>query len=127
MRGESGQAAVEWTGLVLLVALVLGVAGAAGLHMDGRSLGGFLAHRMLCAVRGGCHDGALARAYGRAAAELVRARAPDLVYEHGEPSLPVDYRECRSRRCSDAPDDHELDAQRTSAGRRATAFVHLIR
>jgi hypothetical protein len=128
MRSEQGQAAVEWTGLVLLVALALGVAGA-GLHVDGRSLGGFLAHRMVCAMRAGCRDGdvALARAYGKRDAELVRAHAPDIVYEHGETSLPVDYRRCRSRKCSDAPDDHELDAHRTTAGRRATVFVHVIR
>jgi hypothetical protein len=129
MRSEDGQAAIEWTGLVMLVALALGALPLAGLHVDGRSLGGFLAHRIVCAVKGGCDDGdrALARAYGGRDGELVRAHAPDIVYEHGEPSLPVDYRRCRSRRCSDAPDDHELDVHRTGAGRRATVFVHLIR
>jgi hypothetical protein len=113
----------------MLVALALGAVPLAGLHVDGRSLGGFLAHRIVCAVKGGCRDGdvALARAYGRRDAELVRRHAPDIVYEHGEPSLPVDYRHCRSRRCSDAPGDHGLDAHRTSAGRRATVFVHVIR
>jgi hypothetical protein len=126
---ERGQATIEWTGLVLLVAGVLGALLALGLHVDGRSFGGFLAHRFVCAVHGGCHDGdvALARAYGKTDAELVRRYAPNLVYEHGEPSLPVDYRRCRSRRCSDAPDDHELDAHRTIAGQRATVFVRLAR
>jgi hypothetical protein len=129
MGSEHGQAAVEWIGVVLLVALALGALLLAGLHMDGRSLGGFLAHRIVCAARGGCGDGdvALARAYGKRDAELVRRNAPNMVYEHGEPSLPVDYRRCRSRRCSDAPDDHELDAHRTSTGQRATVFVHVIR
>ena len=129
MGSEHGQAAIEWTGLVLLVALALGALPLAGLHVDGRSLGGFLAHRIVCAVRGGCRDGdaSLARAYGKRGAELVRSNAPNLVYEHGERSLPVDYRRCRSRECSDAPDDHDLDAHRTSAGRRATVFVHVIR
>jgi hypothetical protein len=129
MRSEDGQAAIEWTGLVLLVALALGALPLAGLHVDGRSLGGFLAHRIVCAVKLGCHDGdrALARAYGRRDAALVRAHAPDIAYEHGERSLPVDYRRCRARSCSDAPDDHDLDAHRTGAGRPATVFVHVIR
>jgi len=129
MRSEGGQAAIEWTGLVLLVALALGALPLLALQLDGRSFGGFLAHRIVCAVRGHCRDGdaALARAYGRRDAELVRRNAPNLVYEHGEPSLPVDYRRCRSRRCSDAPDDHDLDAHRTGAGERATVFVRVLR
>jgi hypothetical protein len=126
---ERGQAAIEWIGLVLLVALALGAIPLSLLDVDGRSLGGLLAHRIVCAVKGGCDDGdaALARAYGERDAELVRRNTPNIVYEHGEPSLPVDYRRCRSRDCSDAPDDHDLDAHRTSAGRRATVFVHVIR
>ena len=129
MGSEQGQAAIEWIGLVLLVALAFGALPLALIDVDGRSLGGLLAHRIVCAVKGGCDDGdaALARAYGVRDAELVRRNAPNIVYEHGEPSLPVDYRRCRSRGCSDAPDDHQLDAHRTSAGRRATVFVHVIR
>jgi hypothetical protein len=129
MRQERGQATIEWVALVLLGALSLGALAAYGPHMDGRSFGGFLAHRIACAVRGGCQDGdrALARAYGNDNAALVRELAPNLVYENGERSLPVDWRACRSRRCSDAPDDPDLDAHRSDAGNRATAFVRLIR
>src|SRR4051812_24674816 len=129
MRPEGGQAAIEWIGLVLLVALSLGALPLLGVHVDGRSFGGFLTHRIVCAVKGGCRDGdiALARAYGKRDAELVRRYAPNLVYEHGEPSLPVDYRRCRSRRCSDAPDDHDLDAHRSAKGERATVFVRVLR
>src|SRR5712691_8308383 len=99
MGSEQGQAAIEWVGLVLLVALVLGALPLTLIDVDGRSLGGLLAHRIACAARGGCDDGdaALARAYGTRDAELVRRNAPNIVYEHGEPSLPVDYRRCRSR------------------------------
>ncbi len=129
MRSQHGQAAVEWIGLVLLVALALGVAPLLALHVDGRSVGGLLAHRFVCAVRGHCDDGqiALARAYGKKDAELVRRYTPNLVYEHGEPSLPVDYRRCRSVECSKAPDDHRLDAHRTTRGQRASVFVHVVR
>lgn len=129
MRCERGQAAIEWTGLVLLVAVALGAVPLLALHVDGRSFGGFLAHRIVCAVRGGCQDGdaALARAYGRGDAELVRRNAPNLVYERGERSLPVDYRRCRARACADAPDDRQLDAHRSERGERATVFVRLQR
>src|SRR3954453_10783418 len=108
MGSERGQAAIEWIGMVLLVALALGALPLAFVDADGRSLGGLLVHRIVCAARGGGHDGegALALAYGRRGAALVPPHAPNNAYEHGEPSLPVDYRRCRSRKCSDTPDDH---------------------
>jgi hypothetical protein len=116
-------------GLVLLVAASLGALPRFALHVDGRSFGGFLAHRLVCAVRGQCHDGdpALARAYGRRDAEMVRRYAPNIVYEPGERSLPVDFRRCRSHRCADAPDDRDLDAHRTTGGERATVFARVVR
>jgi hypothetical protein len=129
-RSELGQATVEWVGLVLLVSLVLGaLAALAPTPADGRSLGGALAHRIACAARGGCDDGdrALARVLGGGTAGLVRRHAPNLAYEPGERSLPVDPRECRERSCARAPDDRDLDAHRTRSGARATAFAHVIR
>jgi hypothetical protein len=129
MREQAGQATVEWVGLVLLVSLALTGAVGVAPQIDGRSFGGFLAHRIVCAVRGGCDDGdvALARAYGTRDAALVRAHAPNIVYEPGERSLPVDYRRCRERRCSDAPDDRDLDTHRSDSGQRATVFVRRVR
>ena len=117
MRGETGQASTEWVAVVLCVALALGAAGAAVGPVDGRSYGGWLGRAVACAVTRGCraeHD-ALASAYG-ADAELVRRFAPGLVYEPGTYTLPVDFRECRSHRCSDAPDDPDLDAHRSTRG-----------
>ncbi|MBA3299052.1 MAG: hypothetical protein H0U24_03120 [Thermoleophilaceae bacterium] len=130
MRSEQGQAAIEWIGLVLLAALALGAAaGVAGASVDGRSFGGFLTHRIVCAARGGCDDGAtgLAAAYGPSDAQLLRRHAPNLAYEPGEAQLPVDWRECRERRCADAPDDRDLDAHRSHAGRRATVYTRVVR
>src|SRR2546423_1741066 len=79
------------------------------------------------AVAGGCDDGDrdLARAYGARTAALVRRNAPSLVYEPGEPSLPVDWRRCRAHRCADAPDDRDLDVHRSRAGQPATVFTHV--
>jgi len=126
---ERGQATIEWVGLVLLAALLLGGAVAlAGPNVDGRSFGGFLTHRIVCTVRASCDEGdsELARTYGSPDAELVRRYAPDIVYEPGEGQLPVDWRECRHHSCADAPDDRDLDAHRTNAGRRATVYTRVV-
>ena len=130
MRRERGQATIESVALALLVALALAAAlAAAAPHVDGRAFGGLLAHRLVCAVRGGCDDGdaELARAYGERDARLVRAFAPGLVYEPGERQLPVDWRRCRAVRCASAPDDRELDAHRSETGASATAFTRVVR
>ena len=130
MRAQSGQTTVEWTGLVLLVALALGALLAAGPRVDGRSFGGFLAHSITCAARGGCASGAgdLARVHGEDDAALLREFAPGLVYEPGTYTLPVDPRDCRSHECADAPDDRDLDAHFSKRGRvPATAFTHVVR
>jgi hypothetical protein len=128
--GERGQASIEWIGAVLCVTLALGAAGAGLGDVDGRSYGGWLTHAIVCAVRGGCAEqrDALVAAYGERDAELVRRYAPNLVYEPGTLTLPVDFRECRAHRCSDAPDDRDLDAHRsTRGGHPATAFTHVAR
>ncbi len=108
MRSERGQATIEWVGLVLLASLVLGALAAAVPLIDGRSFGGFLSHRIVCAVKGSAcaeHDRALARAYGERDAALLRRYAPGIVYEPGERQLPVDFRRCRRVQCANAPPD----------------------
>ncbi|HLM08583.1 MAG TPA: hypothetical protein VK307_02650 [Thermoleophilaceae bacterium] len=127
--GEAGQATIEWTGVVLIIALVLGALGASAIAADGRSLGGQLAHRIVCAAKGACHDGdrALVRAYGEDGAALVREHVPSLVYEPGEPQLPVDWRDCRRPACASAPEDRDLDVHRSIRGARATIFTRVLR
>jgi hypothetical protein len=127
--GERGQATVEVTMLVLLAALALGALAAFGPRFDGRSFGGFLAHRFGCAVKRDCRggDALLARAYGARDADLVRDFAPNLVYEAGERQLPVDWRHCRRPACAEARDEPDLDVHRTDAGERATAFTRVLR
>ena len=128
MRDESGQASIEAVGLMLLVAIAFAAAIAFVPAFDGRPLGASIARALVCAVRGSCDsDAALRRAYGDRDAALVRDHLPSLVYEAGTLTLPVDYRECRSHRCSDAPDDRSLDVSRSHAGKRATVFTHVIR
>jgi hypothetical protein len=126
---ERGQATVEFALLVLLAALALGALATFGPRLDGRSFGGFLAFRVVCAIERDCgrDDGALARAYGERDAALVRDHAPNLVYEPGERQLPVDWRRCRRPECAEAPDERGLDAHHTDAGELATVFTHVLR
>jgi hypothetical protein len=126
---DQGQATIEWVGLVLLGSLALGFLVSLGPRVDGRAFGGFLSHRIVCAVKGGCGDSraALAAAYGERGAAVVREHAPSLVYEPGERQLPVDYRRCRRPECAGAPDDPDADVHRSDAGERATVFTRVIR
>jgi hypothetical protein len=128
MHSERGQASVEWVGLLLLVSLALAGALAFVPAVDGRPLGAALARALVCAVKQDCHSEgvALVKAYGDHDASLVRAQAPNIVYEPGTLALPVDYRRCRSHRCSDAPDDRGLDVNRSKQGAQATAFTHVV-
>jgi hypothetical protein len=54
MDSERGQASVEWVALLLLVALGMGGLIAFAPQVDGRSLGGLLAHRITCAAARDC-------------------------------------------------------------------------
>ena len=129
MLSERGQATIEWLGALLVVVLML-VAVGSGPYADGdRALGGLLAHRLVCAVKGDCGSGdrALGEAYGERDALLVREHLPGLVFEPGEKQVPVDWRRCRERACADAPDDPSLDVHRTDAGARATVFTRVVR
>lgn len=53
MRCERGQATIEWVGLVLVAALVLGALATASPGPNDRSFGAFVSERIFCAVGGG--------------------------------------------------------------------------
>lgn len=132
---QRGQATVEFVALLLVCCLAFGALIVIAAGFDGRSFGGFLARHVTCAVSGRCDlaERRLAEAYGAPDAAMVRALAPNLVYEPGERQLPVDWRRCRRPGCAEAPDDRMLDAhvgaRHPGAGSRvrATAFTRLIR
>jgi hypothetical protein len=124
MRRQAGQATVEWTTVVLVVALALGGAGYAAAALDAPWLG----RTLRCALLAGCRgeDARLETVYGADAAAFVRAYAPGIVYERRTLTLPIDFRTCRSHRCSDAPDLRRADVWETTAGLRATVFTHVV-
>ena len=76
MASQRGQATIEWTGVVLLVALALAALAAVVSRVDGRALGGSVAHALTCAARGGC---AAERGSPASAAPRASRRAPPSV------------------------------------------------
>ncbi len=129
--GQSGQATVEWMGIVLLIALLLSggftAAAAAGLF-NGRAFGGAIFEKILCAVRdsGSCKkETALIEAYGERDADLVRNLAPNIVYEIGTKAMPIDFRNCRKPECGDGVKSMGL-VNKTKKGRYATVFTHVV-
>ena len=98
--------------------------------VDGRSFGGFLAHRIACAVAR-----RLPRRRRRARARLRRAPTPRWCAStrpgsstsRASASCRWTTARCRSRACADAPDDRDLDVHRTDAGERATVFTRVLR
>jgi hypothetical protein len=88
MRGEGGQATVEWAGLVLLAVVVLAALGAVSARAPAsdRGLGEVVTERFTCAARGACGGALAPRAVGVPPARAVpgagargitRARAID--------------------------------------------------
>lgn len=119
---------MEWTAVSLVVAAAFLVAIALGGRAGAASAPGF-GRSLRCAVLGACvgEDVRLGHAYGPDASAYVRAYAPNVVYEPGTRTLPVDFRSCRSHRCADAPDARGLDVWRAvPGGARATVFTHVV-
>lgn len=129
LKSEEGQAAIEWVGLIGLVALALVAMVAAGVRVPGAPLAEAVASRLVCAVSlsDGCSEGTedgLILAYGPELAAIVRENAPTMLYERGMHALPVDYRRCRSTACGDGAGEGSV--RRSDTGEPVTLFVHVI-
>lgn len=125
-RAESGQATVEWMALVALLVLVFTAMLLAGVRVPAASLAEAIASKMLCAVGvGSCGEPAeLVAEYGPEIAEELRRWAPGLFFERGMSSIPVDFRECRRRSCSDHSQRGRVAASDT--GQVPVAFTRVI-
>jgi len=125
-RSQAGQATVEWSALVLALALVLAALTVVIARTDAWGLGERVVHALACAVDGGCEErDSLAHAYGDELAEVVHAHAPNVVYERSSAALPVDFRRCRDTGCSDGPDAARA-IDRSAGGLPVTAFTRVV-
>jgi hypothetical protein len=118
-RSDRGQATVEWTGLLLAVAILLAGLAYVAVRADGWNLGDKVVHAIACAAGGGCEEGedALTATYGSATAELVRRYSPNVAYERRSAELPVDFRRCRQVASA---------IGRSNAGLDVTAFTRVV-
>jgi hypothetical protein len=124
MRSQGGQATVEWTAVVLVVALTLAGLGFLGARGSAFGLGDGILDAIVCAVGDGCPD-ALEDAYGNELAAAVRVNAPNIIYERRSAQLPIDFRRCRRVDCSNGADDAAEIAE-SSAGLPVTAFTRVV-
>jgi hypothetical protein len=125
---QDGQSTVEWVGLLLLVAALLGgLLAAVGSGLPAGLFARAIAERLLCAagVEPVCgSSGGLIAAYGPELAGEVERNAPRIVYEPGMTALPVDFRSCRGKACGNGPDSGPV--WRSDTGEPAAAFVHVV-
>jgi hypothetical protein len=123
-----GQATVEWLGLLLLAALLLGtLLSALNLVNITLALPQAVLERFVCAVRLSEDCGSepkLIGAYGDDTAVLLRTHAPTVLYEDGMSALPVDYRRCRLDDCADGPPAGAIS--RSDSEQPVTAFTHVV-
>jgi hypothetical protein len=126
MRGENGQATVEWSALGLMLALLFANAGFAVARTDAWGFGEGIVHSISCALQGGCDErDSLELAYGEDVAALVRRYSPNVSYERDSAALPVDFRRCRKTECSDGS-DAATEVVRSRAGQPVTAFTRVV-
>ena len=125
-RSEAGQATVEWSALLLALALACAALAVVVARTDAWGLGERVVHALVCAVEGGCGErDSLDLAYGGELAEQVRRHAPNVVYERRSAALPVDFRRCRETACSDGPDAARA-IERSASGLPVTAFTRVV-
>jgi hypothetical protein len=124
---ESGQAAVEWSALLLVLAMLFGGLAYAVSRTEAWGLGEDVLHALVCAAGGGCDDGpdALAEAYGAETAKLVRRYAPNVAYERRSAQLPIDFRRCRKLDCSNGP-SHPGRIDHSDSGLPVTTFTRVV-
>ena len=132
---QGGQATLEYVGMVLLVAALFAVfAAIAGPSLPGGGIARALADGLLCAVGSSdrCHGSEpgsavspTVAAYGHEIAAMLDRSAPDIFFEADDfVSLPVDFRDCRERRCADTVRAGSVYA--TQTGLPPVAFTHVI-
>jgi hypothetical protein len=124
-RNEAGQSAVEWSALVLIVAVALAGLGYAVNRAEAWRLGDALVEAIVCAVGDGCPVGSVEDAYGAELARTLHRFTPNILYEQRSAQLPVDFRRCRTVDCANGADRAAPIAE-SDLGLPVTAFTHVI-
>jgi hypothetical protein len=124
--GQTGQASVEWSALLLVFALGLSMLAVVVARTDAWRVGDGVVHALVCAIEGGCGErDSLELAYGEDVAAAIREHAPNLVYERRSAALPIDFRRCRDTGCSDGSDAPRA-IDRSRSGLPVTAFTRVV-
>ena len=123
-RGESGQASVEWIGLVSLLAVVFALMGGGVGRLDVAGFAHSIHRSLLCAVASvdGCPGEASLAIYGAEVESLVRRLVPEVRFGRDLLGMPVDFRVCRSPSCA-VP---TAGTERSEAGEPLTLFTRVI-
>jgi hypothetical protein len=126
-RSEGGQASVEWSALLLVLALIFAGLGYAIARSEAWGYGSNVLHALVCAVGIDCDEGedALERAYGPEITKLLRRYSPNVAYQASSAELPIDFRRCRKVECSNGSDAPKRIG-RSSAGLPVTAFTRVV-
>jgi hypothetical protein len=125
-RSESGQATVEWSAMLLALALAFAATAVVVARSGAWGFGEGIVHALVCAVEGGCGErDSLDTAYGDEVAEQVRRHAPNVVYERRSAALPIDFRRCRAAECSDGSASARA-IERSASGLPVTAFTRVV-
>jgi hypothetical protein len=127
VRSQGGQASVEWSALLVVLAAIFAGLGYAIARTEAWGYGDNVLHAFACAVGIDCDEGedALARAYGDELAGLLRRYSPNVAYGASSAELPIDFRRCRKLECSNGSDDAKR-IDRSSAGLPVTAFTRVV-
>jgi hypothetical protein len=133
LDSDAGSAAVEQTGLVLLLAGTVALAAAFGVLTGGagpgRGLGNRIAETIACGPRapGVCRHHPAVEAYGWPIARVLRRLAPQPVARTGPGGaglVPVDFRYCRQAGCA-VPIAGADGLRLTTSNRRITVFTEV--
>jgi hypothetical protein len=125
--GDRGQATIEWTGLVLVVAAVFAALVFAGSSVPGTALVHSISRSLLCAASVS-HDclgaGEVEDVYDVEISGLLRRHTPEVHFGPDLLGLPVDFRTCRSPACADPGGTGDLTG--STAGEPVTLFTRVI-
>lgn len=123
-EGESGQASVEWLGLILVLAGLFALLGSGVGRLEVAGIAHSIHRSLLCAVASAddCPGESRLAMYGSEVESLIRHLVPEIRFGRDPLGMPVDFRVCRSPACA-VP---ATGAEKSGAGEPLTLFTRVI-